>query len=107
MVLAVQAAEVTACTGDGEACRAGMEMIKWLFLHGVNGQCTGLGINLADQDALMVAPATANAGLAVRYTTMMRTELTDDNSILQPLVIAAFVGCFHVLFIQSRSISVA
>ena len=47
MVLAVEAAEVAASTGDGKALGAWMEMVEGLLLDGVDGQGARAPIDVA------------------------------------------------------------
>ena len=64
-----------------------MKMIERLLLHRVDGQRTGLAIDLADQHTTPILPAAANARLAVRNPTVVRAELALHSSILQLPVI--------------------
>ena len=73
MVLAVQAAEIAARTGNGEARGARVEVVEWLLLHRVDGQRTGLAVHLAHQHPVVVAAAAADAPPALGYAAMMRT----------------------------------
>ena len=93
VVLAVQTAEVAAGAGDGEALCAGVEMVEGLLLDGVDGQRTRLTIDIADESAVQIATATADARLAVGDTAVVRTEQT-LNSAARRFVISALVG-FH------------
>ena len=74
MVLTVQAAEVAARTGDGEALGARMKVVERLLLDGVNSQRTRPSVHLADEHATLIAPTPADARLALADTAMMRTE---------------------------------
>ena len=73
VVLAVQAAEIAPRAGDGETGGAGVEMIERLFLYGVDGQRTRLGIDLADERAVVVAATATDTCLAIAYPTVVRT----------------------------------
>jgi hypothetical protein len=84
VVLAVQATEVAACAGDGETGGTRMEMVKGFLLNGVNGQGTGLGINLAHKQAISVATTVTTSRLALSNPTMMGTEQTLYHPIVQP-----------------------
>ena len=88
MILTVQATEIAACTGDGETGGAGMEMVEWLLLDGIDGQRTRFGIDLADECATMISSAATDARLAIGYAAMMRTEQTLHSSIIQTLIIS-------------------
>jgi hypothetical protein len=68
-----------------------MEVVEWFLFHRVDGQCTGLGIDLADKHATVVASAAADAGLSVGYVTVMRTKLTLYCPTLQLLIISTFL----------------
>ena len=81
MVLTVQTTEVAPRTGDGKTCRTGVEVIKRLLFHGVDGQSAGPGIDLADQNAVSVAAAAADAALTICEAAMVRTELAYDGSV--------------------------
>lgn len=94
MILTVQAAEIAACAGNGKTRCARMEMVKRLFFYGVDGQRTGFCIYFANESAAMVATATADSCFAVCYTAVVWTELALNGTIVQTLVIAAFVF-FH------------
>ena len=89
MILTVQATEIAACTGDGETCGAGMEVVERFLLDGIDGQCTRLGIDLADECATMISSAATDARLAIGYAAMVWTEQTFHSPIIQTLIIPA------------------
>ena len=89
MVLTVQAAEVAARTGDGEALGARMEMIERLLLDRVNGQRTRPSINLADQHTALIASAPADALPALADVAMVWAEQTLQPAIIQLMIIPA------------------
>ena len=91
MVLTVQAAEVAARTGDGEALGARMEMIEWLLLNGVDGQRTRPSVHLANEHTALIAPAPADACLSLADMAMMRAEQTRHPAIIHLLIISTFV----------------
>ena len=66
-------------------------MVEWLFLNGVDGQRTGLAIDLANECAIMITTASADTHLAVGYLAMVRTEQTFDPSVTHSLKISTFV----------------
>ena len=76
MVLTVQAAEVAARTGDGEALGARMEVVERLLLDRVNSQRTRPSIYLANEHTALIASAPADARLALADVAMMRAEQT-------------------------------
>ena len=67
-----------------------MEMVEGFLLDRIDGQRTGLGIDLADQHTALIAPTAAEARLAISDPAMMRTELTAHQPIFQPFIIPAF-----------------
>ena len=81
VVLTVQATEIAARTGNGEALGARMEMVQRFLLDGVDGQRTGLAIYLAQEHTVLIATAPADARFAIRHFAVMRTELTLHPSI--------------------------
>jgi hypothetical protein len=90
VVLTVQATEIAACTGDGETCGAGMEVVERLLLDGIDGECTRLAIDLADKHATTIPSTATDTRLAIGYAAMMRTEQTLYSSIIQTLIISTF-----------------
>lgn len=62
-------------------------MVQRFLFDGVNGQRTGPAIHLADQSSAVIPTALADAGLAIGYTAVMRTELTAYCPTLQFLII--------------------
>jgi hypothetical protein len=92
VILTVQTTEVTTCAGEREALGARMEMVERLFLDGVDGQGTGLGIDLAKKDTAIIAPTATAACLSIGNMAVVRTELTLDCPTLQLLIIPAL---FH------------
>ena len=95
MILTVQTTEVTTCAGDGEAGGARVEMIERLLFDGINSQCTGFGIDFADEHTILIATAATDAGLAIGNATVMWTEPTLNGTILQRLIISTRVF-FHL-----------
>ena len=94
MVLTVQAAEVAARTGDGEACGTRMEVVEWFLLDGVYSQRTRPSIYLADQHTALIASATADACPALADVAMMRAEQTLHAATIQWPIIFTFVHHF-------------
>ena len=82
MVLAVVAPEVTPSAGDGETLRTRMEMVEWLLLHGVYGQCARSAIDFTHEVSTDVAPATAAPRLPLQDMAVVRTEPTLHPAIL-------------------------
>ena len=80
--LTVQTPEVAACTGNGEALGARMEVVQRLLLNGVNGQRTGLAIDFAHKHTVLIATASTDTRLTVGNLAMMRTEQTLHPSII-------------------------
>ena len=82
MVLTVLATEITSCAGQGQTGGTRVEMIERLLLDGVDGQRTGLSINLADKHAVMI-PATATAACpSLGDTAVVWTELALHHTIV-------------------------
>ena len=90
MVLTVQAAEVAARTGDGEALGARMKVVERLLIDGVNGQRTRPSIYLAEQHTALIASATADPRPALADAAMMRAEQTLHPPIIQLSIISTF-----------------
>ena len=74
VVLAVHAAEVTPRAGYRQTRGAGMEMVERLLFNGINGQRTGLPIDLTDEHAILIPATATDSRLTIGNTTMMRTE---------------------------------
>ena len=91
MVLTVQAAEVAACTGDGETSGARMEVVERFLLDGVDGQRTRPSIHLADQHTALIASAPADARPALADVAMVWAEQTLYPAIIHLLIISTFV----------------
>jgi hypothetical protein len=72
MILAVETMKVTSRTGYRQTGGAWMEMIEWLLLHRIDGQCTWAAIDFADEDAADIAPTAASARLAIGDAAVMR-----------------------------------
>ena len=89
MVLTVQAAEVAARTGDGEALRARMEVVERLLLDGVYGQRTRPSIHLAEEHTALIASAPADARRALADVAMVWAEQTLYPAIIQLMIIPA------------------
>ena len=94
MVLTVQATEVAPGAGNRETFGARVEMIEGFFLYGVDGQRAGLAIHFAIKHAVTVAPAAADACLAVGYAAMVRAKLAFHRATVQLLKIITFHGFF-------------
>jgi hypothetical protein len=75
MILTVQAPEVAARTGNGEALGARMEVVQRFLLNGVYGQRTRFAVHLADEHTVLIATTPTDSRLAVSYLAMMWTEL--------------------------------
>ena len=88
IVLTVQAPEITACAGKGETGRTRMKVVERFLLDGIDGQCTRLGIDLADKCTTTISSTATDARLAIGYAAMMRTEQTLHSSIIQTLIIS-------------------
>jgi hypothetical protein len=91
MVLAVQTAEITARTGNGETLGSRVEMVEWFLLNRVDGQRAGFAIDITDEHTVMVATTVTEASLAVCDRTMVWTEQALHSSVLQLLIISALV----------------
>ena len=91
MVLTVQAAEVAARTGDGEALGARMEMIERFLLDGVYSQRTRPSIHLTNQHTALIASATADARPALADVAMVWAEQTLHPAVIHLLIISTFV----------------
>ena len=89
MVLTVQAAEIAARTGDGEALGARMEVVERLLLNGVDGQRTRPSIYLAEQHTALIASAPTDACPALADVAMVWAEQTLQPPIVQLLIIPA------------------
>ena len=76
MVLTVQAAEVAARTGDGEALGARMEMIERFLLDRVYSQRTRPSIHLTNQHTALIASAPTDARPALADVAMVWAEQT-------------------------------
>ena len=87
VVLTVQAAEVAACTGDGQASGTWMEMVKRLLLHRINGHGTRFSIDLAHKHATMIPPTATDTRLTFSDMTVMGTEQTLYSPTLQMFII--------------------
>jgi hypothetical protein len=74
VVLTVEATEVTACAGKGKTLGAWMEMIERLLLDGVDGQGTGLSIDLTKEYAAIISSTATTSCLAFGDITVVRTE---------------------------------
>ena len=98
VVLTVHATEVTPRAGEGETGGAGMEMIEGFLLDGIDGQRTGLGIDLADEHTVVVATTTTTACLAIGDMAMVGTELALDSTVVQSLIIPTLL---HLLILNS------
>ena len=73
MVLTVEATEIATRTSEGETGGTGMEVIQRLFLDGVDGEGTGLAVDLADEHAGVVAAAAAETRLAIGNVAVVGT----------------------------------
>ena len=91
VVLTVQASEVTACAGKRKTLGAWMEMIERLLFNGVDGQRTGLSIDLAKENTTIIATTATASCLTFSNMTMMRTEQAFQLSILQLPIIPTLV----------------
>ena len=90
MVLTVQAAEVAARTGDGEALGSRMEMIERLLLDRVYSQRTRPSIYLTNQHTALIASATADARPALADVAMVWAEQTLHPAVIQLSIISTF-----------------
>ena len=98
MVLTVQTTEVTPCAGQRQTGGARVEMIEGFLLDGIDGQRTGLGIDLADEHTVVVATTTTTACLAMGDMAMVGTELALDSTVVQSLIIPTLL---HLLILNS------
>jgi hypothetical protein len=89
MVLTVQTAEVTTRASEGKTGSARMEVVEWLFLNRVDGQRTGLGIDLTDERSTKVTTTTTESCLAIGNATMVRAEMAFHLPILKFSIIPA------------------
>ena len=64
-------------------------MIERFLFYWIDGQGTGLGIDLADKHTATVATATATSRPAVGNETVVRTELTLHPSVVHTFIISA------------------
>jgi hypothetical protein len=64
-----------------------MEVIEGLLLDGVDGEGTGLSIDIADEYTTLIASATTETALTIGDVAMMRTELALDLAVLQTMII--------------------
>jgi hypothetical protein len=64
-----------------------MEVIEGFLLDGVDGEGTGLSIDVADEYTALIASATTDTALAVGDVAMMRTEQALDLAVLQTIII--------------------
>ncbi len=90
MVLTVQAAEVAARTGYGEALGARVKVVERFLLDGVNGQRTRPTIHIANEHTALIAPATADARPALADMAVMRTEQTLHPAVILFPIISTF-----------------
>ena len=70
-----------------------MEMVQRLFLDGVDGECTGVGIDVAIEGSFDVSSAFADSRLATCYTTMVRTKQAFYCFVVQVLIVFALLNC--------------
>ena len=98
MILTVLTVEVAARTGDGEAFGARMEVIERLLLDRVNSKCTRPRIDLADEYAVMIATALANARLTVGYAAVVRAKLAFYSSVVLSLIISALLSFQTIIY---------
>ena len=82
MVLTVQTAEITACAGYRQTRGTRMEVVEWFLFDGVDGQRAGLPIDFTDQYTVVIAATATDTCLAVGNTTMMRTEITLNHTVV-------------------------
>jgi hypothetical protein len=87
VILTVEATEVTACAGKRKALGAWMEMIERLLLDGVDGQRTGLSIDLAKENTTIIATTATASCLTISNMAVMRTERALHGPTLQLLII--------------------
>ena len=88
MVLAVQAAEITARTGQRQAARIGMEPVNWLLLDRIVCQGTRLAIDITHHHASFIPAAPAKPMLPLPHGTSMWTQKALQPAILLFLVIS-------------------
>ena len=88
MILTIQATEIAARTGKRKTRGSRMEVVERFLLNGVDGQCTGLTIDLADEYAIMIHATLAAPRLAIGNMTMMGTELALHHPVIQSLIIS-------------------
>ena len=98
VVLAVQATEVATSAGDRQALGAWMKMIERLLLDRVNSKCTRPRIDLADEYAVMIATALANARLTVGYAAVVRAKLAFYSSVVLSLIISALLSFQTIIY---------
>lgn len=98
VVLAVQATEVATRAGDRQALGAWMKMIERLLLDRVNSKCTRPRIDLADEYAVMIATALADARLAVGYAAVVRAKLAFYSSVVLSLIISALLSFQTIIY---------
>ena len=89
VVLTVQAAEITSRAGHRQTRRAGMEVIERLLLNGVDGQRTGLAVDLAHEHPVVVTPTPAQARLPVGDAAVVRAEQALHPVLIHPPIIPA------------------
>ena len=89
MILTIQAAEITTRTGKGKTCGARMKVIERLLLYRIDGQRTGLGIDLTDERSTKVTTTTTESCLAIGNATMVRAEMAFHLPILKFSIIPA------------------
>ena len=91
MVLTVQATEITTCAGNGQAGGSWMEVVERFLLDGIDGQRTGLTIDLADEYTIMIPSTATDARLSIGNMTMVGTDLTLHSPTLQlPIIPTLF-----------------
>jgi hypothetical protein len=66
-----------------------MEVVKGLFLYRVDGQRTGLAIDLTDEHAIKVPATTTASRPSVSYATVMRTEMALHPAVIKLLIVSA------------------
>jgi hypothetical protein len=87
VILTVEATEVTACAGKRKTLGAWMKMIERLLFNGVDGQGTGLSIDLAKENTAFIAATATASCLTISNMTMMRTERALHGPTLQSHII--------------------
>ena len=75
-----------------------MEVVERLLLDRIDGQCTGLGIDFADEHAAMIATTATDACLPVGNAAVVRTEQALHPSIVQLAIIPTFETIHFSLF---------